>query len=84
MTYQQEQAAKLKVSLPRLPRYRFERNGYDRFHGYDYTPADGTIVHKTQPHSAPKNGTFGQCYIMDTDGQFIGLVDESSLTRVPR
>ena len=84
MTYQQEQVAKLKAKLPTLPRYRFEANGYDRFHGYPHTPANGTIVHKTQPYGCPKNGTMGQVYIMDTAGQFIGMVDQSSLTRIPR
>lgn len=83
-TYQQEQEAKRKAHLKTAPRYVFNATGSDVFDRRAYTPADGTIVLKTQPHGAPRNGTMGQCYIMSEDGDFIGMVDQRSLTRVDR
>ena len=67
------------------PVYRFQAVGWDRFDKRVYTPADGTLVRKTHPGcGAPKNGTFGHCYVEDArSGQFYGLVLVNSLQHVP-
>jgi hypothetical protein len=42
----------------------------------------GAEVRKVQPYGCPKNGTMRQCYVERVDtGEFIGLVNESSLVR---
>jgi len=64
--------------------YVFEANGWDLFDRRDYTPDDGTLVVKTQPFGAPRNGTMGHCYVADLDGNFLGLVSQGSLRRATR
>lgn len=66
-----------------MKQFTFIRAGFDVFDPRDYLPADGTIVQKTQPFGCPRNGTFGQCYIADLSGRFIGMVDLRSLSPAP-
>ena len=79
-TYAQEAAAKRAAKLKTARRYRFVATGYDLLDRRAHTPADGTLVVKTQPYGVPKNGTMGHVYIADaTTGEFLGLVDKRSL-----
>jgi hypothetical protein len=66
------------------PVYEFKASAWDRFDRKDNTPADGTLVRKTQPAGCPKNGTLGHCFVEDLDGKFIGLVATASLVRVKK
>lgn len=84
MTYAQEQALKRKQAAKTAKRYRFEATASDLYDRRNYTPEDGAIVIKTQPFGVPKNGTMGQCYIADLDGNFIGMVDVRSLVPVKK
>lgn len=53
----------------------------DRMAGHLQGVQPGTKVRVIQPHSCPKNGTMGQCYVEDaTTGTFIGMVCINSLT----
>lgn len=46
---------------------------------------EGAIVRKVQPYGCPRNGTMGMCYVERVDnGEFIGLVNLSSLVRIKR
>lgn len=64
--------------------YVFEACGWDRFDRRSYTPDDGTLVVKTQPAGAPKNGTMRHCYVALLDGTFLGLVHVNSLRRATK
>jgi hypothetical protein len=83
-TYAQEKAAKLRERAKTAKRYVFHAAGYDLFDAGPYTPDNGTVVIKTQPHGCPRNGTMGQCYIANLEGEFLGMVDLRSLTPVRR
>jgi ornithine cyclodeaminase/alanine dehydrogenase-like protein (mu-crystallin family) len=84
-TYAQDQAVKRIAALPTKARFVYRAAGYDRILPHGHLPDDGTIVVKNQPFGCPKNGTLGHCYVADaTTGQFIGLVDQRSLTPVRR
>ena len=61
-------------------RYTYEPVGYDLFRPTGYAPKAGTVVVKTQPHNAPRNGTMGHCYVKDAEtDEFYGLVLVNSL-----
>jgi hypothetical protein len=61
--------------------YTFEAAGLlDRGHRH----LDGTEVQKTQPPGCPTNGIMRQCYIQTLEGEFIGMCNESSLTKTGR
>jgi hypothetical protein len=61
--------------------YTFTATGWDLYRAHSLTPDTGTRVVKTQPAGCPRNGTMGQCYVMDADtGEFYGMVALSSLT----
>lgn len=84
-THHQETLAKEKLRAKTAPRFVFKAAGFDIFDRRAHTPEDGTIVIKTQPgYGCPKNGTMGQCYIADLDGEFIGMVSLASLTKAGR
>jgi hypothetical protein len=64
-------------------RYVFEPVGWDIFDRRAHQPEPGTIVVKTQPFGAPKNGTMGHCFVEDAEtGEFYGLVLVNSLQPV--
>ncbi len=44
----------------------------------------GAEVQKIQPHGAPRNGAFGQCYVQRLDGTFVGMVCLGSLVETGR
>lgn len=45
----------------------------------------GREVQKVQPFGCPRNGTMRMCYVQTVEeGEFIGLVNESSLRRTNR
>jgi hypothetical protein len=44
----------------------------------------GAEVQKIQPHGTPRNGTMGMCYVQTVEGDFIGLVNQSSLVKTGR
>ena len=64
-------------------RYTFDPVGHDLFSPTGWAPKSGTVVVKTQPHNAPRNGTMGHCYVKDADtDEFYGLVLVNSLVVV--
>jgi hypothetical protein len=64
-------------------RYTFDPVGYDLFSPTGCAPIAGTVVMKTQPHNAPRNGTLGHCYVKDAEtDEFYGLVLVNSLVAV--
>jgi hypothetical protein len=79
-SYREEKAQKERERARRAPKFIFEAAGLDRFDKRAHTPADGTLVVKTQPYGCPRNGTMGHCFIADAGtGEFIGLVSLASL-----
>jgi len=63
-------------------KYRFFRNGWDRFDGR-FPLDDGSIVKVINLHGAPPANTMGHCYIADpVSGEFIGMVSTASLVPV--
>lgn len=83
-TYAADLARIRREKAARATRYTFQAAGADLYNPHAYTPENGAVVIKTQPHGCPKNGTFGQCYVADTEGRFIGMVDLRSLQRLRR
>lgn len=83
-TYLAEQRARDRARASRARKYIYQPAGWDLFHDHGNLPDPGQVVTLTQPYGAPKNGTFGQVYVSDTDGALIGLVDRRSLTLTRR
>lgn len=83
-TYAEEKKAKDKEKAKRARKYRFEPVPFDKFCHSAYHLEEGMIVVKTQPHGCPKNGTMGQCYVANLDGEFLGMVCLKSLVPVSK
>ena len=62
--------------------YIYEATGLDIFSPTSSNKANkGQRVKVVNLPSAPKANMMGQCYIEDADGNFIGMVSTSSLTK---
>lgn len=61
--------------------FKYDPVMFDRFHTRQVPLEEGTLVRKTQPHGAPRNGTMGMCYVEGLDGIFYGLVMLNSLAK---
>ena len=70
------------MSNPTRNAFVFHPLGLDLLDPKPHTPADGTVVVKTQPQGCPRNGTMGFAYVEDAaTGEFYGLVHLTSLTK---
>lgn len=81
-TAAQEKAERDKASAKKATKYRFEPVGLDKFSPTGANVSPGQIVVKTQPSGCPKNGTMGQTYVANLDGEFLGMVALASLTKI--
>lgn len=62
--------------------YIFNRAGMDRLDPRaEINISEGQLVQVKNCHGCPPANTMGQCYVFDTEGKFIGMVDTYSLTK---
>lgn len=83
-TYAIERQQRDRARAARARKFVFHAAGWDVCHDHGSLPDPGQIVVLTQPHGTPKNGTLGQVFVADVRGEFIGMVDQRSLTPLRR